>query len=462
MEGSNMDVNSERRRFVKGSATAAIAAALPITATADELTLESHHRPNDERYWNKVKKQFALDRRSVYMNTGSTGSMPKKVLSEFDQDNRLVAQDPYSMGGKFGSFPYVSDMRETVATGLGANADEVVLTRNTTDGLCSIVGGLQFEAGDVVLTTHHEHVGLLSPLHVVSDRVDIEVIELEIPVDQGDNSVTVEDYVQVFTDAVALYGSRVRLIAFSHITYKTGTTLPVQQICQQVAIPNAIPTLIDGAHGVGMLNLDMHQLDCDFYAGPGHKWQCGPGATGILYIRDNANRLKQFWSDRSQPLHMINSSWGAYDHLGAGWQMQYVGNDHYPAKQALANSCQMWDEIGRARIEQRVLSLSALCKSELARHFPNSAVFSPDVEGLTSGLTSFNPFNDVTDGELLGEFRDRLKDEYGFIIRTTDFPLKAGDLTKTYALRISTHIYNSSDDVKGLVRAMKSLYREMA
>lgn len=121
---------------------------------------------------------------------------------------------------------------------------------------------------------------------------------LDIPVYTGSNEISEQDFVELFMDAVSEYGSRIRLISFSHIAYKTGTALPAKRINQEVAIPNNIPTLIDSAHTIGMFNLDFHDMGCDFYAGSGHKWQCGPGTTGILFVLNNAERLDQYWSDR--------------------------------------------------------------------------------------------------------------------------------------------------------------------
>ena len=252
------------------------------------------------------------------------------------------------------------------------------------------------------------------------------------------------------------------MIVCSHITYKTGARLPVQRICQEVAIPNRIPTLIDGAHSIGMIDLDFHAIDCDFYAGSGHKWQCGPGATGILYVRDNASRLRDYWSDREEVFWPINSSLAEFSSMGLQTQLQYIGNDNYPAKRALADVCDIWTEIGRDRIEAHVLSLSSYCKALLRDFFGLSVVlYSPDIPALSSGISSFNPFTDRSDLPLLNTFRDRLREEYGYIVRTTDFELTLGG-TVEHALRISTHLFHDEQDVEGLVVAMHQLYQQMA
>ncbi|RBW43608.1 aminotransferase [Psychromonas sp. B3M02] len=457
-------VSNERRHFLKvtsGIAAAGITAGLlPSTANAKN-NHQSYNARHNKSIWNKVKKQFVLDKNTTYMNVGTTGSMPSSVLKNYYANNLSVAENPWDMQDKFGEWPYTTEMSTSIAAGLGANADEIILSRNTTDGMCSILNGLQFESGDIILTTHHEHVAAESPLHVVSERYGVEVIYLDIPVDTGDENITEQEFVDLFTHAVSEYSGRVRLITFSHITYKTGTRLPAKRICQEVAIPNEIPTLIDGAHAIGMLDLDLHDIGCDFYAGSGHKWQCGPGATGILFVLNGAQRLDQYWSDRDTSLWFINSSLGHADYLGAQLQLQYIGNDNYPAKQALADACAMWDEIGRDVIEERVLALSKRCKQQIKSAFPDAVIYSPDIDELASAITSFNPFADVNDSDTLTAFRDALREQTGFIIRTTDFKVQQSDTLDTHALRISTHLFHDEDDVDNLITAMKNVFNSM-
>lgn len=456
-------ISPDRRHFLKvstGIAAAGLTASL-LPSQASAKSKNNKHQHKDKKLWHKVQKEFVLDKKTTYMNIGTTGSMPKDILKNYQENNQSVAENPWDMQNKFGEWPYVTEMTTSIAEGFGANADEIILNRNTTDGMCSIINGLHFESGDVILTTHHEHVAANSPLYVVAARYGVEVIYLDIPVDTGDNSITEQQFVDLFIEAANEYAGRVRLITFSHITYKTGTRLPAKRICQEVAIPNQIPTLIDGAHGIGMLDLDFHDIGCDFYTGAGHKWQCGPGATGILFVLNSAKRLDEYWSDRENPLWFINSSLGHADYLGTQLQFQYIGNDNYPAKQALTDACNMWDEIGRDAIEERVLSLSKLCKQQLRATFPSAAIYSPDIDELASAITSFNPFDDVNDLEILTELRDRLREETGFIIRTTDFKIQQSDTEDTHALRISTHLFHDEDDINGLVKSIQRIHNDM-
>ncbi|AUI87672.1 aminotransferase [Vibrio azureus] len=464
LEQALTKTNQSRRNFIKGATGAAVAgigaSVFSGTVHANVEGIDWEHSATDyadnQRFWWKVQKQFVLDKRSTYMNVGTTGSMPKHVLDAYDRNNTLVAKHPWDMKDKFGPFPHVEEMFQTIAPGFGAHADELVLTRNTTDGVCSIINGLHFEPGDVILTTNHEHVAVNSPLHVAAHRFGVQIIEVQLPVFTGTETVSEKDYINAFRDVISAQ-QNIRLMVFSHVTYKTGTTLPAKAICR-LAKKHRIPTLVDGAHTIGMLALDFHDMDCDFYVGSGHKWQCGPGGTGILYIRKDAERLNEYWHDRATPLWMINSSLSHAEHLSKQLRMQYVGNDNYPAKQALTDSCKMWDQIGRQSIQDRILALSKQCKTQLRKALPHATMYSPDVEGLTSGLTTFNPFSDSSNEEQLILFRDRLREEYGYIIRTTSFKLTKEDQQETHALRISTHLFHDEQDVTGLIAAISQLY----
>lgn len=450
----------DRREFLKlagGAAMASVAGAAPLSAFAAAPDIPVGVDPNlpDPAFWNQVRGLFVLDPTSVYMNIGTTGSMPREVLRKYAQYNETVARDPWAMNDEWGPWPHTQGLVERIAPQFGAYSNEIVLSRNTTDGTTSILGGLNFQPGDEILTTHHEHVALESPLGIIAERFGVTVRRLEIPV----FATSEDEFVDVFRNAVT---ANTRLICFSHITYKTGALLPAKRICQEVAIPNGIPTLIDGAHTFGMIDLDLHDIDCDFYVGSGHKWQCGPGATGIMYVRQNASRLADFWSDRQPTYWAVNSSLNQYVPVfGLQTALQYIGQDNFPAKRALADVCDLWAQIGRARIEQHDKALSGLTKQLIRSVFPQAVIYSPDLPALTSGITAFNPFADQTDLAILNLFRDRLREAYGFIVRTTDFKVSLADTEDSHALRISTHLFHDESDVTDLVQAMADLYARM-
>ena len=138
------------------------------------------------------------------------------------------------------------------------------------------------------------------------------------------------------------------------------------------------------------------------------------------------------------------------------------GQENYPALQAMLDACDLWEEIGRDRIEAYVCNLSSYLKKRIKETFGGSPVlFSPDIPELTSGLTAFNPFPDMNDQKKIEEFVDRLKKEMGYVIRFTEFHLHVGDSKPTFALRISTHLFHDLTQVDGIVDAMHRLWKTM-
>jgi selenocysteine lyase/cysteine desulfurase len=449
-----------RRGFIKLAGCAAFggatAIALPDIAMAAKKDRAKPVFPPENQFWESIRQEFILDPDVVYMNIGTTGAMPRRVLENYVEYNQLAASRPRTFESELGATFGLPDQRAELASQFGCNPDEICLSRNTTDGMDAILNGLEFNAGDEILLTHHEHIGALSPLNVLQDRFGVVLTEVEIPV------LDVRNARQFIVPFARKISRRTKAIVFSHITYKTGTRLPAKELCR-FARENGLISIVDGAHAPGMITLDFHDMGCDFYAGAGHKWQCGPGCTGILYMRNHGENLPQFWPQNcstytflAQPKGNLR---GQYD---IAYAMQYRGQANISAQLAMVDACNMWERIGRERIEAYVCGLSAHLKKALRQKFDGlGTFFCPDKPEFASGLTSFNPFADVTDGAKLTTYVQRLQDEYGYQVRYTNFRLFQDDLDDTYAVRVSTHLFHNREQVEGLAAAMFDLYGHM-
>jgi L-cysteine/cystine lyase len=138
----------------------------------------------------------------------------------------------------------------------------VALTGATTDGVNAVLGGMELEPGDEVVTTDEEHPGLLAPLGLARRRRGIEV------------------RVVPFDDVADAVGPHTRLVACSHVSWITGKVVDAAALA---ATPAEV--LLDGAQGIGAVDVDVAALGCDYYAGSGQKWLCGPVGSGYLYVR---------------------------------------------------------------------------------------------------------------------------------------------------------------------------------
>ena len=456
-EGSG-STGISRRDFFRLSGMAAAGGALGMAlagrASGEKWPPKADHK--DDIFWHQVRKQFIIDPKVVYMNIGTTGAMPKQVLKNYSAYNRLAASHPRTFENELGAGFGLPAQRQTLSAQFGCQPDEICLSRNTTDGLDAIVYGLTFHADDEILITHHEHIAALSPLNVIQDRYGVKITPVRIPVLE---TADTDQFIEAFEAAIT---SATRAILFSHITYKTGTRLPAKALCR-LARENGLISIVDGAHAPGMIELDFNDLGCDFYASPGHKWQCGPGSTGILYLRNHGDNLPEFWAQNSslytifaQP---VGNTRGDFD---IAYMLQYRGQLNIPAQLAMVDACNMWEQIGRDRIEAYVCGLSSYLKQAIMNRFgADVTLFSPDIPEFTSGLTAFNPFDDIQDESLIATFVNRLQEEAGYQVRSTNFHLELDDPQYTYAVRISTHLFHNEDMIDGLVDAMIDIYQDM-
>ena len=463
-----------RREFLKrssaGLSVVAGTAALGTSpaawsASTDVASLKSALRTgalDEATLWPLVRYQFALDPRVTYMNVGTTGSMPRQVLDAYDDYNRRVAYDPRE------TFGGATRLREELAPGYGCNPHELVISGNTTEGMCMTLNGLVWDEFDAIITTNHEHPAGRAPIALLRDRQGVQVYEVTLPVG-GEQSV--DDYVALFKakiDEARMDGYHPKLIVYSAPTYVSGTMLPIRAI-SDLAIAENVYTLCDGAHATGMFNLDFHALGVDFFAGSGHKWQCGPGGTGIWYIRNqtesNPLPLPPFYPTRTLVYDVFGGEIpipdGARGDYDVGLFNQSHGNPNYPAYLALADVARFWNLIGRQRIEDYILDLSAYTKERIVAIWGAEALRCPTNPALQSALTSFVPLNafDPEDNDPetgSAGFVTRLREEYGFVVRNTSLPMPDGETTHR-PLRISTHLFHSRDDVDAVIEAVVDL-----
>jgi L-cysteine/cystine lyase len=154
-------------------------------------------------------------------------------------------------------------LRAAYAHVLGCAPAQVALTGSTTDGVNTVLAGLDLRSGDEILTTDEEHPGLLAPLGQARRRhgIRVRVVPFERVVDE--------------------VSSDTRLIACSHVSWVSGKVVDVPALKRSGA-----SVLLDGAQAIGAIPVDVEQLRCDFYAASGQKWLCGPEGSGSLFIRE--------------------------------------------------------------------------------------------------------------------------------------------------------------------------------
>ena len=208
-------------------------------------------------------------------------------------------------------------------------------------------------------------------------------------------------------------------------------------------------------------------------SGAGHKWQCGPGSTGILVVRNkirsaaNPLPLPKWYpvhtSSFAKPMERTTTATATYDIAS---QISSCGSLHLPLWNALAKAGQLWDQIGRKKIETYDLTLASYLKERIAEKWGVDRLYSPkDDPKLLSAITSFNPFvnpADIGNKEKSAIFVARLMSDHapGFLIRNVDVPV-IGSEARHWVVRVSTHLWADAADIDRLVDAMWATSRAM-
>jgi L-cysteine/cystine lyase len=199
----------------------------------------------------------------AYLNTGSVGPVPRAATKAAKAELQTALEEGRGGAAQFERIEQlVDELRGRVAGLLNCWPQEVALTGATTDGVNSVLWGLDLRDGDEVLTSDEEHPGLLAPLAALRERRGARV--RVVPFAELPGEVT----------------SATRLVACSHVSWHTGRVMDTAALAGCGAA-----VLLDGAQGLGAIPVDVRELGCDFYAASGQKWLCGPIGSGYLYVR---------------------------------------------------------------------------------------------------------------------------------------------------------------------------------
>jgi isopenicillin-N epimerase len=232
-----------------------------------------------------------LDPKVVFLNHGSFGSCPLPVL-EFQRAlrDRLERQPVQFLVRDLE--PLLDDARAAVAQFAGARTENLVFVPNATSGVNTVLRSLPFAAGDELLVTDHEYIACRNALEFAVARAGAKVVVARLP-------FPFESTDQIVEAIVGQVTPRTRLALVDHVTCQTGFVLPIARIVRELAA-RGVDTLVDGAHGPGMVPLNLETLNAAYYTGNCHKWLCAPKTAAILHVRP----------DRQQFIHPLSISHG--------------------------------------------------------------------------------------------------------------------------------------------------------
>lgn len=365
----------------------------------------------------------------IHLNTASFGPVARCVPQAMEKwMNKEWSEGRLGMAAYAAMADVYAEARASVAQLLHAESGEIALTENTGEGLNIICYGFNWQPGDEIIFTSHEHISLLALLDQIHNRygVVLRVADLgtgEKPADQAIG---------------ALITPRTRLIILSHVSFMTGAVLDVHAVAQ-MAHQSQIPVLVDGAQAVGVIPVDVKALEADFYTFPMQKWLCGPDGTGALYVRHESLNL-------IQPTYV---GWYTLQFAGLSWQFHDSAQRfELGARQTAAVTGQSavlhWLEetVTYPWMFERIASLNRTVYSAL-KEIPGLLVLTPQPGA--SGLLTF-----YLAGSDEGELVHWLQDEQDIYVRA---------IHEHRAVRISTGFYNTEEEIDRLTQALRTWQR---
>jgi selenocysteine lyase/cysteine desulfurase len=340
------------------------------------------------------------------------------LLRDFQGNPSFQNRDKYH--------PLRESVRAKVAALLGVSADEVAITRNTSEGTNLVVRGIPLNPGDEVVITDHNHPSNNESwkLRARREALVVKSVPVRVP------ARSAADLIAGIEEAIT---PRTRVIAITHLTSTTGIRYPIKPIAE-LARKHDIYLHVDGAQTFGASDVNLKDLGCDSYSASAHKWPMGPLEAGVLFVR--SERIERLWPS------IVSAGWS--NALIGARKFEAVGQQDDPRVAALEAAVDLLNLIGMRRVEARIRSLASRAKLALAAMA--NVELKTDLEPELSG----------------GVVKFRLKDvptprAYDLLWKRHRLAISMTTGGDSEGLRFSPHIYNTLEEIDSAVAAIREL-----
>src|SRR5215216_4948695 len=253
-------------------------------ATRNIAHLTPEEAATDEDYWATIQNSFSVTRGIINLNNGGVSPSPRIVTEALV---RYIWQQEDATA--YTMWQILEPQSETIRTGLaelfGCDREEIAITRNASESLETLLMGIDFKAGDEILTTTQDYPRMLTTLRQREKRENLKLKLIQIPIPAKNlNEITA-----AFEKGIS---DRTRLLLISHMINITGQITPVKAVCA-LARARGIETIVDGAHSFAQFDFKQKDLGCDYFGTSLHKCLYVPKGTRLLYVR--LQKIEKLW-----------------------------------------------------------------------------------------------------------------------------------------------------------------------
>ena len=380
-----------------------------------------------------IRHEWSLPDDVTYLNHGSFGPSPRVVRESRERWSARLEQQPMQFFVR-----EAEQLLDSACTRLGelvgSRGGNLTFVDNATFGMNTVAESVELRPGDEVLLTDHEYGAVQRIWRHACQRAGARMIIQPLPVPFETPEAVVEQLMSGVTE-------RTRLIVFSHISSPTAVILPARQICD-AARQRGLPVAIDGPHAVAMLPVDLKELGCDFYTASCHKWLCGPFGTGFLYVH----------SRRQPKLKPRIISWGgSISGRDAHWkdEHRWLGTRDPAPFLAVPDAIHFMRNYGLEKFRKETHAMARYARNRILDVtgmqplVPDSADWYGSMISMPLPIPS--RWKPPTHGKI-----DPL--QLQLVERKIEAPVFGWNDRRF--IRVSCHLYNSTDDVDRLVKAL--------
>ena len=374
--------------------------------------------------WDSLWKEFPLQKGLLYMNAANIAPAPTSVWREYQRQLADFQANP-AFQNREQYKALAETVRSRAARYVGADPEEIAITRNTSEGSNLIAQGVRLKSGDEVVITSHNHPSNGESWKLRAQQAGASVVTVPTPVGARSSSELIDAIAQRVT-------AKTRVIAVSHFTNVTGLLFPVRELAE-LAKQRGAWFHVDGAQSFGWLKLDLHALGMDSFTGSMHKWAMGPLESGILYVK--RERLEEV-----SPAILSHDYWA--DHPSGIRKFELLGQRDDARLKGMEKTFDFLEGLGSSAIEARTREIAFKLRASLDK------VAGVEVRGSGEKQVSGPVMMVNFPGKDLKKLYDALWDRYKLAVAVTP----AGDAR---GIRFSPHVYNTAADIDKVVGALR-------
>lgn len=417
----------QRRKFL-GTGLSFMAFANPVFARQAEYHMAriSNYGDggavDDEDFWGWIREAYTMSPNIINFNNGGVAPQPKVV-----QDAHIRFYQYSNEAPSYYMWQILDQGREPLRQKLadiaGCDAEEIAINRNSTEGLNSVIFGLNLQRGDEVILSKMDYPNMINAWKQREKRDGVKLVWLDLQMPMLNDDDIVKAYTSAFT-------SKTKVVHVTHLVNWTGQILPIRRIADE-AHKKGIEVIGDGAHTFAHFDFKIPDLGCDYFATSLHKWLSAPFGSGLLYIKKD--KIKNVWALLS------NNEPDGTDIR----KFESLGTRSFASEMAIGTAVDFYQVIGSKRKEDRLRFLKDYWVNKV-KDLPGIHFYQPNTTHQSCAIAN------------VGVIGRKPEDISGELFSKHKIHTVAINWENVHGVRVTPNVYTTTKELDKLVNALGS------